>query len=500
MSTKAVIVTALPVEYRAAREHLCNLREVTHPKGTVYEVGAFDPEQGAKWEIALVEIGPGNSGAAMEAERAISFFSPQVALFIIIAGGLKDVDIGDVVAATKIYGYESGKAESTLLPRPDVGRSTYRMEQRARAEAKKEDWLTRVKIRPSRTPRVFVAPIAAGEKVVSNMRSVTYAFLRKEYGDALAVEMEGRGFLAATAANQDVDALVVRGTSDLVKEKQETDALGCQELAARHASAFAFEILAKFIQGSDQQKTQWMLVFEGTREQTTQIMHVVVGEIQRITGDFGITIRKIDPGSVILDMEGSEGAFERIRSLYLTGQVTEIAGLRILDVRPWEDLALIRAAMAGDKAAFAELYRIYRKRVLGYISARTGDPQSAPARQDIEQNTWARVIEALPQYKPSLASFEAFLKYTASLILARHFRTQHRYLERFASLAEIDTQYSSQVPSSDLGVLRAEVRSSEANLALADEFDGLLRVTVGGGSPPHQIAAFVFTKLLYRAS
>jgi len=38
---KAVILTALSSEYRAARSHLTQLREATHPPGTVCEIGEF---------------------------------------------------------------------------------------------------------------------------------------------------------------------------------------------------------------------------------------------------------------------------------------------------------------------------------------------------------------------------------------------------------------------------------------------------------------------------
>lgn len=241
---RAIVLTALSVEYNAVRSHLSNIDEVTH-KGTVYETGRVSSDKHS-WEILIAEIGAGNVGAAFEAERAISYFEPSIALFIGVAGGVKDVQIGDVVIATKIYGYESGKAEIDFKARPNVGECSYSLIQRARAEARKKEWLKRI---PdgcgSPTPNAFIGPIAAGEKVVGSTESAVYSFLKTRYNDTIAVEMEGRGFLAAVHANEAVQALVIRGISDLIDNKSDIDDSVRQQVASHHASAFGFELLLK---------------------------------------------------------------------------------------------------------------------------------------------------------------------------------------------------------------------------------------------------------------
>ena len=245
---KAVIITALKVEYEAVRAHLENLTEA-EDQGTIYERGTFSAND-RTWDVGILDVGAGNPRAAVETEHAILYFKPQVAMFVGVAGGIKDVHLGDIVAATKIYGYASGKAQDQFLPRPDVGETSYPLQQRARIEGHKQVWLSRVKPRSltqsPRPPEVFIGPIAAGEIVLSSTRSPVYQFLRHEYSDALAVEMEGRGFLVALHANPYVMGMVIRGISDRLDGKARADAAGWQPKASRYAAAFAFQILAEY--------------------------------------------------------------------------------------------------------------------------------------------------------------------------------------------------------------------------------------------------------------
>jgi len=168
-------------------------------------------------------------------------------LFVGVAGGIKDVAIGDVVVAEKVYCYHAGKAEDEFKTRPEVAMPRHRIFERARAESRKLDWLKRLSPSPSPAPQVFLGAIAAGEQVVTSTQSESYKLIRKAYNDALAVEMESYGFLDAAQGRSRLEALAVRGISDLLEGKAEADNSGSQERASRHAAAFAFEVLAKLI-------------------------------------------------------------------------------------------------------------------------------------------------------------------------------------------------------------------------------------------------------------
>jgi hypothetical protein len=151
------------------------------------------------------------------------------------------------VVATKVYGYEGGRDTATgFAPRPDLQHSAHGLEQRARAVAKTPKWRDRLNsdLPGPEGQKLLVGPIAAGEKVVASKKSDTAKFLKKQYGDALAVEMEGRGFLEAVHIHS-LLGTVVRGISDLLSKKTISDQAGWQERAADAASAVAFEILAK---------------------------------------------------------------------------------------------------------------------------------------------------------------------------------------------------------------------------------------------------------------
>ncbi len=239
-----VICTALDVEYRAVREHLTGPFHQHEERGTLYEHATFPTSHG-HWTVVLTQTSAGNTPAGVHLERAVTRFRPQIVLFVGVAGGLKDVRLGDVVVADYVYDYEAGKDTAAgYSPRIKTASATYRLVQRAIQVARTDGWQHRILPAPPETaPTALVKPIAAGSKVVADRKSQIAAFLREHCGDAVAVEMEGHGFLYGAYVNNNLDALVVRGISDLLTDKTEAADRHWQPVASRHAAAFAFELL-----------------------------------------------------------------------------------------------------------------------------------------------------------------------------------------------------------------------------------------------------------------
>ncbi|HZR39455.1 MAG TPA: tetratricopeptide repeat protein, partial [Ktedonobacteraceae bacterium] len=246
-----VILTALALEREAVLAHLTTQTEVRHPEGTVYIQGTLVGAQ-RTWQVAVAEIGMGGLRAASETQRAFTYFQPLIALFIGVAGGLKDVALGDVVASSAIFAYEPGKivinqGTEAFQARLESWPASFALAHRARAEASNGSWLHSLELPPGApVPRVWVAPIAAGEKVLAAQEASLAQFLREHCGDAVAIDMESHGFLQTAHAHPDIQVMVIRGISDLLENKSETDKKGWQPIAARHAAAFAFEMLAHF--------------------------------------------------------------------------------------------------------------------------------------------------------------------------------------------------------------------------------------------------------------
>ena len=240
----AFVLTAIECEYLAVVGHLEPGRDRRTADGAVHEIGRFAGHHG-RLTVGVQLAGQGNELAAVLAERAVARLRPSVLLLVGVAGGRKDARLGDVVVADTVYGYESGRDErDAFRPRIKSWPSAFALVQRARLVAADRRWQDRIAPPPEETPAAYVGALAAGSKVVAHAESASGRLLGEVAGDTLAVETEGLGLLTAARINPRVQALVVRGVSDLLGDKDAAHDTHWQPVAARHAAAFAFELLA----------------------------------------------------------------------------------------------------------------------------------------------------------------------------------------------------------------------------------------------------------------
>jgi 8-oxo-dGTP diphosphatase len=238
-SADVVVLTALELEYQAVRSCLEGVSLHGEDIGTVFEIGM--PRAG-NLRVAIACTGKGTAAATVGAERAIATFAPRALLFTGVAGALRDeIRLGDVVVATKIYEYGSGKEGADgWNARPTAWPAPHELEQLAAYVARQGSWRDGLG-----DVSVHFAPIASGDAVIASRTGHLAERLRRHYNDAAAVEMESAGAAAAGHLHRGVPVLAIRGISDLADTgKQVADADGWQPRAAAHAAAFTCALVA----------------------------------------------------------------------------------------------------------------------------------------------------------------------------------------------------------------------------------------------------------------
>jgi nucleoside phosphorylase len=239
--TTILILTPLPLEFDAVVRHLADRKSIVYEAAT-YETGTFTGNK-HPYQVVLCQPGMKNVDMALATEIAIRHFKPQIALLIGIAGGVKDVRIGDVLIATKAYSYEAGKEDGDgFKARPSAESFSADLLAFALQLSRKQDWKNRT-IDQAPEARIFIGPIAAGDKVVADISNPTYQRIKLHFNDTLALEMEAVGFAAALQKYRHIHALAIRGISDLCEGKSETDKQNWQPVAADRAAAVGFELL-----------------------------------------------------------------------------------------------------------------------------------------------------------------------------------------------------------------------------------------------------------------
>lgn len=248
-----VVLTALPVEFKAVRTLLDDRKQQPHPQGTVFTEGVL---RGTGWRIALARVGKGNERTAVIAERAREMYAPYALFFVGVAGGLtRDVKLGDVVVATAIHHIGPGKeGPDGFRATPIPGAVSHLLEQYATAALADDAWHEWVPEPTQAVPDVHFETIAAADVVLNSTDSPLREQLKFHYADTKAIEMESAGITRAAELSENLRILTIRGISDHADgRKAAADATGSQPRAAAHAvAAMAAVIAALPTPGSDE--------------------------------------------------------------------------------------------------------------------------------------------------------------------------------------------------------------------------------------------------------
>ena len=156
------------------------------------------------------------------------------------------------MVATRVYAYHGGTSEDDgLKSRPRAWETSHAAEQIARHIKRSGGWIRGLPDRDA-VPQVHFGAIAAGEVVLNSQVSGHAQWIRQNYNDAFAIEMEGAGVAQAGHLNGALPVVVIRGISDRADGTKEiTDRARWQERAVANAAAFAMA-LAEEIAAEDE--------------------------------------------------------------------------------------------------------------------------------------------------------------------------------------------------------------------------------------------------------
>lgn len=240
--TDILILTPVEVEYDTLRSMLDNLKPVSRNIFTdFYERSTFKGKY-QLFNIVIKRIGKTNGTAKFVTKNAIKIFNPRVVFLAGIAGGFKDVRIKDILVCTKAYSYENGKeTDEGFKSRPESQSFDNELIKLAERISYSNAWRQRSPY--AEGVEVKFGPIASGSKVIATEKTEIFKRIKRFYNDTLAVDMEAMGFAEAVRKHKNIDALIVRGISDMLAGKSETDKMGYQKQAAHNVMAFVLELI-----------------------------------------------------------------------------------------------------------------------------------------------------------------------------------------------------------------------------------------------------------------
>jgi HEAT repeat protein/nucleoside phosphorylase len=243
-----VILTILPQEYAAICSRLSNLRPPSQDTPVqnryAWKLGEVTCKRSKKaYTLAIGMIGrAGTIQSALATYESILLWKPLYLILVGIAGGLTNVNKGDVVIASIIHGYEYGKIDDGFYPRDDWTYCTdlSLMTSAIAFNALYPEWADCIEETMQSLkykPEVSCGEFASGDKVVDNPADPFFNQVLKRWPKIVAVEMEGAGAANAiqhvkglrVSYSHTVEFIMIRGISDLPRSSTVDEVRGNKE-------------------------------------------------------------------------------------------------------------------------------------------------------------------------------------------------------------------------------------------------------------------------------
>jgi DNA-directed RNA polymerase specialized sigma24 family protein len=151
---------------------------------------------------------------------------------------------------------------------------------------------------------------------------------------------------------------------------------------------------------------------------------------------------------------------------------------------------------SGDSSEVWGVFKnAYEPTVRGFITARVDSPK------DVEELV-SKVFDRLPKFDPDRGSFLTFIRRVCSNVMIDHYRGRNIGQRVVFLIEDLHLQRSdgdSDDPKSErdyLAGLTAPELTPEELARRNESYEWLLRTAFEGDSPPHQLIAFGFVKLL----
>jgi RNA polymerase sigma factor (sigma-70 family) len=291
--------------------------------------------------------------------------------------------------------------------------------------------------------------------------------------------------------------------------------LGSYYIDLRDGSSYAsnYEDLVLTLQGrrpqpptvgisNSEQRLHWTLVLDGICDDAVKSrVEALAKHLQQLLGDSSLTIEKVQPGSIVFHLKSSKASFDLMKKLVDSGQVTELAELKILRVCTFDDFEeqkprisefrvneppsvrkyqipettlanitaqeLIAGCLRGEEEAWKEFVHRWQRVIVSVVvraMLRFGRPSPAlvdDLTQDVFLKLSANGLELLKRFQPREENaFVGFLKVVATNVVHDHFRTAHS-AKRGSAPLEVEEVWSpvesSSVEQAERDVLLGEI-------------------------------------------